>query len=606
MSENNISSKIEQGLKIINKGFEKNPFLNLETPFVSILIWQCLNTVNHKLVRQLVGKGVEKLMSEKSSNNSFNYWLKSSNKYKNEPYPDDLDDTFCALSVIYGYNQKYINGGDLVLITNLLIDCEKKEGGPYKTWLVNEDKENKWSDIDLAVNCNIGYFLRFQDVELDSINNLLEQAIKENKLISPYYKGIWPIIYFAARFYQGKDKLKLIKIIKENLNDKNTVMEKAIALSSLIRLGDKKNSILMTLISQISDIEECESEDFYFYIEGSKKYIGHRLLTIALVIEALNMNKQSKKSETKTKKMNTEKLDVIEDLERFSLDLSPAINKQFQQILKKIIRSKNIDIILLTPFILAKSLRKTNKIKKEFLQKLSYINTLGWMAYTIYDDLIDNDKDIKWLPLANIICRRMDMMFTQLLPECSIFLKEYLTIMNRLEESNFWEIENCRLTKERVPNFTNIKRLSDRSMGHALTSMAILHKINANEKDIYELKNFYYYFLAAKQMSDDAHDWENDLKKGQINSASAEIFKLTSERKNGNKLKLIFWEKVFDKYAERILEYCTNAKSSLMQISCLKNTKYFDKMVDKVINSTNLALSEKKKTQDFINNYYKK
>lgn len=606
MINKKITLAIKKGLDFIENENKKDVFLGFKTPFVAILIWQGLNTIENIQSKEIVNQGVKKLIREKSKNWSFNYWLKNSEKYKNEPYPDDLDDTFCALNVIYNCNQKLIKGEDLAKITNLLINCEKKIGGPYKTWLISNDKEEKWSDVDLAVNCNIGYFLKSLEIELKNINRLLEKAIEEKNLTSPYYKGIWPIIYFAARFYKGRAKTKLIKIIYENLSDKNSPMEMAITLSSLIRLGDKKNDTLKKLANQILEIDECQNEDFYFYVDGNKKYIGSKALTIALVIEALNLYKQRKQLESKKKINNKIKKEIINETKQCFFDLKPGIKKQFDQILQKIIDSENVDVILMSPLAVAKSIKKTNKIDEKFLIKLGVINALGWMAYTIYDDLIDDDKQIKWLSLANIICRKMDIMFTQLLPDEKGFLEEYQKVMNNLEEANYWEMENCRGEKEIIPDFSKIENLSDRSMGHALTSMAVFYKSQTSKKDKLKLKTFFQYFLAAKQMNDDAHDWESDLKKGQINSAGAELLKLTSERKNYDELKLIFWEEVFDKYAKEIMNYCQMAKKTIRQISCLKNYDAFDRMVNKVIKSTQLALDKKKETISFINSYYQK
>jgi len=87
---------------------------------------------------------------------------KLSKEFKSKPYPDDLDDTFCALNALYLFDRKLISGSAYAYIIQLLTKVEKNEGGPYKTWLVSK-KTSGWDDVDIVVNSNIAYFLWLQE-----------------------------------------------------------------------------------------------------------------------------------------------------------------------------------------------------------------------------------------------------------------------------------------------------------------------------------------------------------------------------------------------------------------------------------------------------------
>src|SRR5579872_5603389 len=48
------------------------------------------------------------LLQEKSENWSWNYWSQKSMEAKTMPYPDDLDDTFLALSALHRFDKKLV------------------------------------------------------------------------------------------------------------------------------------------------------------------------------------------------------------------------------------------------------------------------------------------------------------------------------------------------------------------------------------------------------------------------------------------------------------------------------------------------------------------
>lgn len=602
MIRDELELAIKNGLSFIEKEAKENIFWKEKTPFVAILGWQALSVIESQKAKEIVNLGVRELIKEKNKNGSFNYWLKKSEQYKREPYPNDMDDTFCAWRVIYNSEPKLIKGKDLALIANILIFNEEKTGGPYRTWIW--PKENKdWVEIDVAVNSNIQYFLKTQEIELKNIKKIIEESVLNKNFKSVHYPEN-QVIYFFSRVYEGKNKEILISYIKEKLKKEILPGEMAILLSSLIRLGNEiEQKEIERLIKLQNKDGSWKENNFYHYKKNL--YVKNKNLTTALVLETLSLYQRKKKTEQKRDELKEIGQKIIAETKKTLAELNPMIKKQADLLLKKITRGNATEIIILTPYLTAKSLKEKYVIEEQFLIELGVINMLGWMAYSAYDDLIDNDKTIEWLSMANAICRKMDIKFCQLLPKNREFLSEYQKIMNELEEANLWEMKNCRDINKN-PNFKRVEKLSNRSLGHAVTSLAILYKIGAGKNEIGNLKKFFTYFLAARQMNDDAHDWEKDLKKGQINSASSEILKLTKDIENEENLRLIFWEEVFDKYAKRILKYCQKAKKNISQIGCLNNTLIFDRMVDKVIKSTQLAMEEKKNSVDFINNYYKK
>ena len=268
----------------------------------------------------------------------------------------------------------------------------------------------------------------------------------------------------------------------------------------------------------------------------------------------------------------------------------------------KLKKSETYKIIIWNPIWVNNQLK--NKINDDvFLTKLSVLNVLGWIAYTIYDDVIDDDKNNEWIPVANMVSRLMNSLFVQLLNKIE-FLDEFEKIMIDLEEANLWELKNCRNIKK-IPNFDKVEKYSNKSLGHAITAIAILYKNNENKNNIRNLINFYKYYLAGRQMNDDAHDWFDDLKNGRINSASALLIKKYPKIVDENKLKMLFWKDFFDDYAKKIIDYCGMANKYIKKTNCFKSLDIFDKMLEKVTKITKSAIEEKNKSKDFINEYLK-
>lgn len=315
----------------------------------------------------------------------------------------------------------------------------------------------------------------------------------------------------------------------------------------------------------------------------------------------LNINIEKKE----VKKKNDKYIKEVENLYKKIIDKVEKNTKEMiNEVFFKMKKSDTYEIIIYNPVWTNNQLK--DKIEdKEFLKKLSCINILGWIAYTIYDDILDKDKEIEWLPVANIVNRKMDEEFLNLMPINKAFIDKYRKIMNEMDEANLWEIKNCRNIKN-INAFDSIEKLSNRSMGHALTSLALLYKNNSSISNIKNTEKFYKYYLAARQMNDDGHDWEKDLKIGQINSASSRLLINLNKEIDINELKIIFWEKYFDNYAKDILNNCKIAKDFINKSNCFDSLELFDRMLNKVINATKNAIDEKNKSKEFINEYFKK
>src|SRR5262249_4588918 len=147
------------------------------TTFLPALILGAIGHLTDEQSQRVSGKLTTWLLDQKSPGWSFNYWATAAPERQRLPYPDDLDDTFCALIALYRHDSSLIDQAVLANVVNLLIAAETQVGGPYRPWLVKADTPKIWHDVDLAVNANIAGFLRLVAEPLPNLTQLLEQAI---------------------------------------------------------------------------------------------------------------------------------------------------------------------------------------------------------------------------------------------------------------------------------------------------------------------------------------------------------------------------------------------------------------------------------------------
>lgn len=314
MEQNQKFSKIDKvltsGLKILSSRQQKDgSFLSFSSPtqnnfsgakkynsvFPASLILSCLSKIENPEAEKIKKKAAKFLLSQKSDFYSFNYWKRGSGESKKLPYPDDLDDTFCALMALYLLDKNLLDGEALAKIVALLTSVEEKEGGPYRTWLVNNSADNVWKDIDLAVNSNVAYFLSLLEVDLPNLEKMAEEAICNKKFISPYYPSIYPIIYFISRFYRGKKKGELLKFIlsKQKNGRWENPLYTALAVSSLLNLGIEEELEIKQAIEYLVQFQKSGAWKPYAFcidpaINRKTYYAGSAELTTAFCMEAIN------------------------------------------------------------------------------------------------------------------------------------------------------------------------------------------------------------------------------------------------------------------------------------------------------------------------------
>ncbi|HOX10692.1 MAG TPA: terpene cyclase/mutase family protein [Candidatus Moranbacteria bacterium] len=653
MNHSDVSEAIKSGIKYLSRTQkEDGSFSNFisvskrfENPkenrsiFPACLILASLDSLpQSKVLGKVKSKSAKFLLSQKSDFWSWNYWKRNSPESKDAPYPDDLDDTCCAMVALIKHDPKSISIKAVSKVVNLLTFCESKEGGPYYSWLTPPDADKGWKDIDLAVNSNIAFFLSLQEVTLKSLIALTEKAIDSGEYASPYYHSQYSVIYFISRWYKGKKKDKIISyLLKKRLENDSwgNPLETALAVSALINFGYEKEKLEKSIGYILKNQIEGEWRACPLIIElvknKQKHYSGSAELTTAFCLEALGKfsakdklieNKRKAGIDDKPKKIHRK---IINFTDRRFSNFNPELNEKFLAVRKKILKGDRANQITLLPYYFQKSLKNNKAVNENILVELGAASLYGWMAYTIYDDFFDGEGNRELLSLANICLRELTSIYGDNFAKNEKFLQFFKNTMDRIDSANAWETSNCRAKisgshvtiPNQLPDFGKLERLADRSIGHALGPVAVLYlRIgNVESSEIKKLMAFFENYIIARQLNDDAHDWEDDLKKGQLSPTVVAVLKKHSRRR-GNKstkeldlkkeikeLQKIFWYEVIQEMCDKTLFHVKKARKHLLDITVMENKTAFEGMLASVENSAKEALAEQKEMLEFLEEY---
>lgn len=641
MSSKRVEQAIEKGLLFLRSAqtqdgsFEnfssrtKSPFTPKQayrTTFAPSLILAALNPVEDAadLRRALAGW----LLKEKSGQWSFNYWAKAAPERTTLPYPDDLDDTFCALIALYEYDAGIIDGTALGSIVKLLLATETRAGGPYRTWLVDPSSPKVWRDVDLAVNSNIAYFLSLVADPLPNLTALLEQAITDRSWRSPYYPSPYPLAYYAARTYRGQNAAVLAEYLyrKQRQGWWGNALDSALAITALTRLGHGAKcgpAVERLLSAQLADGSWPAGA---FWLDPALKdkavYCGAPALTTALALEALTRFNRAPPIASPERNRTAEDLHarILSGAENELRLLDPSLRKSSLTMIKRIQGIGSHNEITLLPYLFNAGLVRPLEPKSTNLfEHLGLANLYGWAAYTIYDDFLDDEGQPPLLPVATVALRRSLAHFRRALPGHSAFQRLVEQTFDQIDAANAWEVTNCRFAKQgksvvikHLPNYAKRRRLAERSLGHTLTPLAVLaaSSIKLDAAPAQHLRQALQHYLIARQLNDDMHDWTPDMQAGHSTYVVTAILNDLGVKPGKHQLEPLlarmqeqFWHHSLLTLCETILEHTALARRHVQKSGLLQDGNIVITLVDGIEAVVATTRQEQTRAKQFLAAY---
>jgi hypothetical protein len=246
---------------------------------------------------------------------------------------------------------------------------------------------------------------------------------------------------------------------------------------------------------------------------------------------------------------------------------------------------------------------------------LGAANFYTWMAYSIYDDFIDEEGKPLYLPIANIMHRKALSEYGIIVNDFPNLTQLLIKVFDTIDHANSWELTYCRfpinksrIIIETIPNYDDCHILAERAYAHIFGPLIITHLAGCSSPNI---KKALEYYLIARQINDDLHDWKEDFSRGHITYVVARLLQRANIT-SGNylistlihKLEKQFWESEMELLANNVIDYIDKSKELLTSNDFIRSDNIFIKTILTPIKNAALQSTIiKKDQQNFFTSY---
>ena len=321
----------------------------------------------------------------------------------------------------------------------------------------------------------------------------------------------------------------------------------------------------------------------------------------------MHQENTQKPAATRLNTSNTSITLARDEIDKIPLSVKPMASKYLSKIIEI---DRMSEISSLSKYFLTSLKNNPTIPQRRLATALGAANIYAWIAYTIYDDFIDDEGDPAQLPLANIMHRKSYKMYaTHFSTEADIIEHAY----NTVDESNLWEVKNCRfdiregwVAVSSIPYFESIEYLAKKSIGHILGPELIArtnkHISDEQQAIIHDALSSY---LIARQLNDDIKDWKTDLGNGHISYVVASLLNDANLPEGSYRTKELiatlqntFWTITLERLLVLASQQIQNTKELLKLTRLFKeNNMLYEYILDPLEKSTvhDLALHQNEK-----------
>src|SRR3989344_4127739 len=590
------------------------------------------------------------LYCQRSINWTFNYWLRGYEQSKQMPYPDDWDDTACAIAALKLLKPEVITGKVLAQVIQALTACEVEPGGPYRTWLVSNtpDTDPAWLDVDLAVNANIGYMLSLFEVEVPGIIALVKDAIQNERYVSPYYPTPFPIMYFISRWYRGELREQLgehVLALRKKDGSWGNPLHTALAMLTLVQLDIEVPALdsAVAYLERTCEKDHWRSYPFYIGINPHQReqhkrgvredgvwYAGSPALTTAFCAAALasvmRFGRESGGAQTIVAGVNSKFVnglesqgdiiiaDIRERLTSRCAVVSDDLRDAAGGCIKRFLDTRTGRGAALAPYEFYRALREPRTLLGDkILVQLGVAMVFGWVAYTIIDSFLDVEGEARQVSIGTFALRALYEIMYELMGSDKQFVAWFYRVMDGIDGANMTEVGRWRrqadgaVRKGGESTTIDFDLLARRSLGHTVGPMALmcLQGYGMGGIECRAVEQFFSHYLIARQLNDDAHDWEADLERGQYNAVSLMMLRDAPDRQTAVDLRDYFWHEAVVGVSKKIFKHLKKAREVLRKVATVLNSRMLDELLLPIEHATQRAIEEREQVLGFLEGYGK-
>ncbi|MDP1884298.1 MAG: hypothetical protein Q8L10_02920 [Candidatus Moranbacteria bacterium] len=533
---------------------------------------------------------------------------------------------FFALAALAAYDKNLLDGEAMAKILIDLTSLESQEGGPYFSRA--EDRS-----IDLATNAGIANFLSEEGVELPELTKLFENAIRTKNFKSSFFTSDYPAIYLISKICPEGRKQEFINFILEKNNRERGVaslLETVLALNALLNLGHQGEEA-QDILNYLENSTERLDSTYPFYVDGNGLPVDSTAdLNGALYLEALRKKESPSRQNQNgpVADLDGPEKEMLESIlataEKRFAHLPAEVQKLAGREIRKTISGNRDNQMSLMAYYMKKSLgEKAAGIPDSLVAEMGLANVFFWTAFIIYDDFWDEDEaaDTAVLPVANLYARSYVDFFNFVLPAETGFNEFFHGLMDGSDAANTWENLHCR-TKVEGSKFFIPKNLPDYgdydlkyrpASGQILGPVAMLVRLGygLESPEVTNLVAYFKNYLIAMQLNDDAHDWEEDMKRGHLSTVVTLLLKDLDWPEDSidletdlEELRKVFWFKTIGKAAQAAASYAEKSRQALAAITILENAAPLEKIINATESVARKALKEQADTVSFLQTYH--
>ena len=390
---------------------------------------------------------------------------------------------FYSLAVIYRHDVTALSPETLASAISGLLAAEQTPGGPYYNALDSRDAAPDW-----LTNVVIDRFVRSVGGPLPNLSAYLD---KEPPSYNRYYTKDWPLSFIDAQRQETS----------------STQPRHRISVTTALQLSDGSWPIDYI----------CQGE------KANLTYGSAGLSTAAMVANLSSATATASDPDYYTQLAGIAQSDAAA--------LDPLIGQVLQSSLTKLITADTTYEIGPLAERFAATLDAPRKPKAQTLQTLGLANLYNWVAYTIYDDFLDDEGDRRLLPAATVAMRKAVQLFGEAVPDPAFAARVQHTF-TAIDTANAWELANCRFAVHNntiqvgaIPSYGKLQVLYGRSLSHGLPIIGTLLAAGFTNDSpaVTAIAHSFQHYLIIRQLNDDLCDWEDDLHNGHISYVVAQL-----------------------------------------------------------------------------------
>ncbi|MDD5165108.1 MAG: hypothetical protein PHG25_01030 [Candidatus Pacebacteria bacterium] len=237
--------------------------------------------------------------------------------------------------------------------------------------------------------------------------------------------------------------------------------------------------------------------------------------------------------------------------------------------LYKTIQKKNISNIVLLPHRACSLFTKKFKIDtgRNNPDLTVAIGLVGWTIWTLFDQI----QDEKMLDVTHL------NMFSTLRP----IIDEHIGALHLSDKEKSKLIGKISMMEyaESQTNNLNVKqKYILKSLAVSVPLLSLLMSVRVEIKNIKLCQKYFHHLLGARQLSDDALDWPEDMKKGQHTLVTQWLIETIGKDRSVREYRKAFNATVSPRVARKILRHSRLSIRYARQMTCFTSTEFLEEL----------------------------